>query len=179
MHLRAVVDRHVRFAPVGIAGPPDLGLDGGSGQPCPFGQREGGAEHRELTVGVVGRAQGVAQRQIGEDESRYPDLLDYVTGRSDDDGGDTGVLEGSCGQTDRLMTDRSERNEQHQVDVVLAGPVDELLRPEHSPAMAVVGGKSVEARRHPADLPGVGQGTELLEGKEAAEVVGVRGGLVP
>ena len=67
---------------------------------------------------IVCRANGVSEREVGEGEAGHGDLVDDVAGRADDERGNGVGFEVACGQTDRLVAHRSERDEHCEVDIV-------------------------------------------------------------
>jgi len=73
---------------------------------------------------IAGLSHGIAKWEVNEDEPGNPGVLDDVAGGSDDDRWDSVCFEMTCNQADRLVTDRSKRNEDHRIDIVLAYQVE-------------------------------------------------------
>ncbi len=114
---------------------------------------------------VVRSAARIAEWEIGEQETGDTALFDDITGAPNDDGGKTDLLQVAGNQTHGLVTDRSEGNQQHQVDTVLAAPATDLFGVGHGEALAVAGGDTEETTvglPDPALVGGLGQG---LKGK--------------
>lgn len=139
-----VGDRHERRSPV-VVRPAVGSLHGGAWHRGRLDDAEREIDDRSLVVGVEGAARRVAERVVDEEEAGDPALLDDVTGRTDDDGGDSGGFEATCDQTHGLVTDRSKWDEQRDVDTVVVGPGGDLVGVEAGLALAVFGGDAVEA----------------------------------
>jgi len=115
-------------------------------------------------------AKGIAERNIAEHKARHPALLNNVTGRPDDHGGNTGGFEGSCSQTHGLVADRSKRYEDGDVQLVICAKGHEL---------AVVGRDAVVSRRDRTDPSRRGESRQMFEREEGTEIVGMCCVLVP
>lgn len=76
-----------------------------------FCERKGLAKDASLLLLVVRGTNRVAQGQVREREPRNPDLVDDVACRTEDQCGNACGFEMACGQTDRLVTDRSKRDQ--------------------------------------------------------------------
>lgn len=107
--------------------PVHVRLHGGPGRKGRVEQIERGLDHELLGLPVIRGTTWVAERQIGEDEAGDRRLFDDVTSAADDDGGESGLLQPSSHQTHGLMTDRSKRDEQNQIDVVIGTQADDCL----------------------------------------------------
>lgn len=128
---------------------------------------------------VVGGADGVTEREIGEDEAGHTEFFDDVSGGPDDERGDAGGFEHVCGQTDRLVTDRSKRCEHDEVDLVVLNGVDQGVRGLGGLALAVDGGNPVEPWGDAADHAILGERDEVVDREKGSEVVGVGCLVVP
>ncbi len=100
-----------------------------------------------LHGGVTRTTHRVPQREISEEEPGNSRVLDDVAPGTDYDGGHASFLELTGNQTHGLVADRSEGDEENNVDVILAGPFDDrrtvgLI----GAALAVVGGNTEHPR---------------------------------
>ncbi len=133
-----VADRHERSPPI-VVPPPMRGLDGGAGS-----DRRGRHSQRQvddvaLHRGIARLAARVAEREVNEEEPRDARFLHDVPGTPDDDRRDAGFFQTSRNQTHGLVTHRSKRHEQGDVDTVLDTPRCDLVRIEACLALAVLG----------------------------------------
>ena len=131
-----------------------------------FCERKGVAENVELLLVVMRRPDGVAQRQVRERESGNPDLVDDVACRAEDQRGQSGGLEPSRGQTDRLVADRSKRNQHGKIDVIFAECVEHVVGPADRSTLAVQGGDPSETPGDRTDDTVVGKATKMGERQE-------------
>ena len=94
----------------------------------------------------MGAAAGVSEREVREEEAGDAAVLGDVAGAADYDGGDAAGFEVTSGQSDGLMADRSDGDEESDVDAVILkvlqqrGPVGFA-----GVALGVLGRKAVEA----------------------------------
>lgn len=95
------------------------------------------SENTPLLFCVARWADGIAEREIGEGESRNPDLIDDVSGGAEDEGRQSAFFEMASGQTDRLVTDRSKGNEDGEVHSVGSKHRENLGGPGLRTALAV------------------------------------------
>ncbi len=110
-------------------------------------QIEGHTQTLLLHVSVTGSTNRVPEREIGEEESGHTTVLDDVAPGADDDGGQAGRFELTGNQTHGLVADWSEGDQQDDVDVVLAAPLDDGRRVDLDGAsLAVLGGYPEDAR---------------------------------
>ena len=132
-----------------------------------------------MLLGVIGWSDRVTQRQVGEGESGHGDLVDDVASRTNDERGDTVCFEVACGQTDRLMADRSKWDEHDEVDLIFDKPLANLLGPLGCSPMAVDGADSSEPWGDRANDTFVLERLEVVEWQERTEVVRMGRILVP
>jgi len=100
-----------------------------------------------LGLNVARRTEGITKWYIAEDEPRHAALLDDVTSRANDHGGDTSSFECSCGQAHGLVTDGSKRYENGDVQPVVLAPGNNVGGVGLSgTTLAVIGRNSVESR---------------------------------
>ncbi len=104
-------------------------------------------ERRDVMLhsAVIGLAARVAEREIDEQESRHPCLLDDVAGAPDHHGRDSRCLQPTRSQTHGLVTHRSKWNEQCDVNAVLSTPFAHPVGIEGGLALAVFGRHTEEA----------------------------------
>ena len=153
----AVVGRHVGLAPVRCTRPLDRQDDTRASADGGFCERKGLAKDASLLLMVVRWTNRVAQGQVGERESGDSDLVDDVACGAEDQRRDSCGLEVSCGQTDRLVTDRSKRNQHREIDLIFAKRVEHLSGSGDCAALAVPRGDSSETRRDRTDDTVVGK----------------------
>ncbi len=67
-------------------------------------------------MGLAGR---IAQGKVTEDKAGHAAVFHYVFGGAHDDRGDAICFEVACGQTDRLVADRSVRHQDREIDLIL------------------------------------------------------------
>lgn len=136
-------------------------LNRGPGTEGGFGQTNGDIDDFPLHGPVVGSAAWTAEGKVGEHKAGHSALFDNVSGTSDHDSGNADVLQMAGDQTHGLMTDRSERDQQHQVDIILPAPDADLFGVGHGETLTVAGGYTEESIVDLADSAvgsGVGQG---------------------
>jgi len=132
-----------------------------------------------LLIGVVGGADGIAEWKVGKGKPWDGDLIDDVSCGSNDDCRNSVVLEVSCGQTDRLVTDRSKGHQHREVDVVVVECLTNRLGPLGGSALTVDGWYSTKARGNRTNDTLASERVEVFERQERTEVVGVCGVFVP
>jgi hypothetical protein len=93
-----------------------------------FKKVERDANDRALHHWIIRLATGIAERKVREHETRHAALLDYVARGADDDRRNSVGLEVPGNQTHGLMTDRSERHQQRNVDIVSATKIQNRRR---------------------------------------------------
>jgi hypothetical protein len=67
-------------------------------------------------MGLAGR---IAQGEVAEDKTGHTAVFNDVFGGAHDDGGNAVCFEVACGQTDRLVADRSVRHQDREIDFIL------------------------------------------------------------
>ena len=114
-------------------------------------QVERHADDSPLHVLVVGLATRIAEGKVGKDKARHAALLNNIARRAEDDRGNTLRLQMSGDQTHGLVTDRSQGDQQGNIDPILATEVEHgrsIL--VHSLAHTIDRGHAIEARRQAA-----------------------------
>lgn len=66
-------------------------------------------------MGLAGR---IAQGEVAEDKTGHTAVFNDVFGGAHDDCGNAVCFEVACGQTDRLVADRSVRHQNREIDLV-------------------------------------------------------------
>ncbi len=115
-----LLDPGERLSPAWIFAPNDGALDCGARQTCALEKVEGVAGDCALHFRVFRSAHGIAKRKIAEEETRDAAFLHNVSCRSSDDGRNAGFFEMTRDQTHGLVTNRSKRNEQRDIDLVFS-----------------------------------------------------------
>ena len=64
-------------------------------------------------------ARGIAQGEVAENKAGHAAMLNNVFGRAHDHSGNAVSFEMTCGQTDRLVADRSVRHQDREIDFIL------------------------------------------------------------
>ena len=107
---------------------------------------------------VIRHTTGITEWKILEQEPRHTALLDNVASRSNHYRRNAARFQMPCRQTDGLVTNRSQRDQDHHVDGVF------LAKPKHfgchyftSTALTVIGRYAVVPRRQSIDAPLVGE----------------------
>ena len=67
----------------------------------------------------MGLARRIAQGEVAEDKTGHAAMFNDVFGGAHDDRGDAICFEVACGQTDRLVADRSVRHQDREIDLIL------------------------------------------------------------
>ena len=94
-------------------------MNGGSWISCCRKQLQNHRHDFALHRSIPGLATRVAEREIGEEETGDATLFDDVTGGAEDDGGDTVIFQMTSDQTNCLVADWSERDEEGDIDLIL------------------------------------------------------------
>ncbi len=98
--------------------PPVRQVDDGAALFDSDSSREAVAEQGALAGRIVGCPRGVAERSIDKNRSRWIDPSGDGAGRGEADRGESGGFDVACDQTDRLVTYRSNRDEQDEVGLL-------------------------------------------------------------
>ena len=67
----------------------------------------------------MGFARRIAQGEVAENKTGHTTMFNDVFCRAHDDGGSAICFKVACGQTDRLMADRSVRHQDREIDFIL------------------------------------------------------------
>ena len=127
-------------------------------------QVERSANDRSLHRRVIRLAARVAEREIREHEAGNAALLDDVPRRADDDGRQAVGFKVSRDQTHGLVANRSEREEERDVDGVSATEIEDGRRIlVDSSALTIIRRHAVKARRGTADAAGSGEFFEAVD----------------
>lgn len=138
-----------------VLGPANGVLPGGA---CPggaFQQAQRALQGELLGDPIEGPAAGVAQWDIGEREAWDPNRLDDVFGGTEDHGGEAFGLQVTGKQTHGLVTNRSNRHQQHHIGAIVTYQLGELGGVIFGgAALAANRRRTVEARRQPTQAAG-------------------------
>jgi hypothetical protein len=107
------------------------------GEGCGFGETKRVGEDATLLLSVARWANRVSQWEVREGKTRNGYLVDDVASRTNDERWDAVRFEVACGQTDRLVTHRSKRNEDGEIDVIFGEGLAYGLGPLCSSALAI------------------------------------------
>jgi len=120
-----VVDPHESVAPLVVA-PGEGRLNRRAGHPGSLQHIQAHSHDRALHLGVPGLPARISQWEVGEHEPGDSAFLDDIAGRAHYHGGHTVLFEVPGDQTHGLVTDRSERREEHGFDTILTAPLQDL-----------------------------------------------------
>jgi hypothetical protein len=108
---------------------PDFGaLHGRAWRPGPFEQIKRAADDVVLHSLIPRFAAGVAEWEINEQKTRDATFFNDVSTRADNNGWNSRGFQMSCNQTHGLVTDRSQRDEDCDINVVFPHPTFNLRR---------------------------------------------------
>ncbi len=117
-----------------------------------FEQVKAEADDGALHGDVVRLAARVAEREVSEDEARHAAMLDDVTRRAEDHGGDAVRFEVTGDQTHGLVAHGSERHQDGRIRTVLAAAAQDLRRVALlRSSLAVLGGHTMQPLRQTPD----------------------------
>ena len=102
-----------------VARPHPFQVDDPAGRGGGAQEVERGLDDRALILGVAQLARGVAQRVVDEGGARWSDGERDVARGRERRGGNACGFEVASDQTDRLVTDRSHRNEQRRIGALV------------------------------------------------------------
>lgn len=116
------------------------------------------ANDRLLHRRIIRLATRVAEGEVREHETRDAALLDDIPCRADDDRRQAMRFQVSSDQTHSLVADRSEREEERDVDGVSATEIEDGWRiGGDRSALAIVRRHTIEARRQTANATDSGE----------------------
>ena len=175
-----VRDGEESTAPALIVAPYGGRLDGGAWHSRLLQEVQGLADDRALHFDVVGAAAGVSEWEVREEEAGDAAVLGDIAGAADDNGGDTVGFEVTSGQSDGLMADGSDGDEEGDVYSVLLARFEQGGRVGFAgAALGVFGREAVEAGGKLGEAAGVAPGLQAPNGEVGFGVIQVSGLFVP
>ena len=143
----AFVDSHEVFTPIVIV-PGEGSLDRCPGHPGAFQEVQGRTHYSMLHRDVPRFANGIAEREIGENEACDPDFFDNVPRTAHDNCREAIFFQMTGDQTHGLVAHRSKSGQENGIEAVFATPIENLRRVSLQRSyLAVIRRHAIEAGR--------------------------------